>query len=156
MSKPTGYAGRGSRLEYSTDNLNFTNVAQIQQFESTGSKQTRVDQTNLLTPGPFTQDIPVQIDSGDFDFAGVLNPQDATYLALLHHHYAMTLLYWRVVLMDGTKFFFQAYVSEFKPFSVKWNKVNGWTGKLRVNGVIEGPLTVFDPNAFDPSAFQIF
>jgi hypothetical protein len=114
-----------------------------------------VDQTNLQTSGNFTTPMAVQIDAGEIDFAGVLNDNDPTYLALGQYHGSMTLLYWQVQLVDGTVFTFAAYISEFKPFSVKFNKANGWSGKLRLVGGMESPLSAFQPNAFDPNAFQV-
>lgn len=155
MSIPIAYIGRGTQLLYSLDNFNFTPVPQIQQFEPTGSKQTMVDQTNLSTPGYFTQPQAVQVDAGEIDFAGILNPQDPVYLALGTFHGANTLLYWRARLTDGSVFSFQAFVSEFQAFSAKWNKLYTWKGKLRIVGGLESPASAFQPDAFDPAAFQV-
>ena len=133
MSVPVTYAGRGTQLLYSADNITFLPVNQLQQFEPDSSKQTIVDQTNILS-GNFAQPLAVQVTAGDISFAGILNPQDASYLALLGFHRALTLAWWRAILVDGTVFAFQAYVVDFKPFSVKFNKLYGWSGKLRVAG----------------------
>ena len=46
-------------------------------------------------------------------------------------------------------------MSEFKPYSVKWNKTYGFSGKSRIVGGMESPLSAFQPNAFDPNAFQV-
>lgn len=156
MAVPVGYAGRGTRLQYSLDGITYMPVAQLQQFEPTGSRQAMVDQTNLSTPGTFTQPYPVQVDAGEIDFSGVLNPADLSYLVLGQLHGSKTLAYWRAALIDGVTFFsFQAYVSEFKPFSVKWNKIYGWSGKLRIVGGMESPFSAFQPDAFDNSDFEV-
>jgi len=138
---------------YSLDNLNFIAVAQLQQFEASGSKQTIIEQTNLSTPGNFTQYQAVQADGGEIDFAGVLNPGDVTYLTLGQLHGTLTLAWWRALLVDGSIFGFQAFVSELKPFSVKWNKLSTFSGKLRLTGGFQSPLGAFQPGAFDGLAF---
>lgn len=155
MAIPIAYAGRGTKLLYSLDNQNFTPVPQIQQFEPSGSKQTMVDQTNLSTAGNFTTPQAVEVDAGEIDFSGILNPQDPVYLALGSFHGAMTRVYWRAQLTDGSVFSFQAYVSEFKPFSAKKDKLYTWSGKLRLVGGMESPASAFQPDAFDPAAFQV-
>jgi hypothetical protein len=153
MSIPIGYNGRGTQLLWSLDNINFTPVAQLQQFEPTGSKQTLVDQTNLSTPGNFTVYQAVQADGGEIDFAGLLNPGDYTYLTLGQLHGNLVAAFWQARLVDGSVFSFQAFVSEFKPFTVKWNKLYTFSGKLRLTGGFQSPLGAFQPGAFDPLAF---
>jgi len=155
MPNPTVYGGRGTQLLYSLDNVTFVAVAQLQQFEPSGSKQTIIDQTNLSTPGTFTQKLAVQVDAGQIDFAGVLNPQDASYLALGQLHDALTLAYWRAQLVDGTVLNFQAFVCEFKAFAAKWNKLYTFSGKLQLTGGLNQAGT-FQADAFDPLAFATF
>jgi hypothetical protein len=137
MAIPIGYAGRGSQLMCSLDGINFTAVAQLQSFEPSGSKQTVVDQTNLLSPGNFTVALAVKVDSGEIDFAGILNAYDPTFVTLAQLHAALTLAYWRVTLIDGSQFTFQAFISEFKPFGVKITKLNTFSGKLRLAGAMQ-------------------
>lgn len=156
MSNPIGVPGRGSQLLYSTDNVNFTPVAQLQSFAPSGSKHQDVDQTNLLTPGVYGQHLPVLIDPGTVDLSGILNPQDLSYRALQHLHHSRQLVYWRVLLIDGTPYGFQAYVSEFLPFVAKWNKLHTWTAKLKLTTGMTGPECAFQPDAFDSDAYQIF
>ena len=134
MPIPTGYSGRGTLLSYSADNVTFTSLGQLQQFEHGGSKQTIVDQTNITTPENFTRALAVRVDAGEFDLTGVLNPQDPTYLALEQFHVANTLVYWKARLVDGSSFTFQAFVSEFKAFSAKVMKIYTWSAKLRLSG----------------------
>ena len=140
MANPIGYSGRGTKLSYSFDGVSFTAVAQLQQFKPSGSKQTIVDQTNLSSPGNFTQFLAVQADAGEIDFAGVLNPGDLTYLTLGQIHGNLALVFWRAQLIDGSIFGFQAFVSEFVPFDVKWNKLYTFSGKLRLSGGMQSPI----------------
>ena len=74
MATPQGYNGRGTVLEYSLDSVTWTAVPQIQQFEPDGSKQVMEDQTNLSSPGNFTQPFPVQVDSGEINLSGIYAP----------------------------------------------------------------------------------
>jgi hypothetical protein len=153
MSNPIAYSGRGTQLLYSLDDVTFTPVGQLQQFEPSGSKQVIVDQTNLSSPGNFTESAAVQIDAGEIDFSGVLNPGDLTYLTLGQLHGNLTLAYWRAQLVDGSIFGFQASVSEFKPFTAKWDKLYTFSGKLRLSGGMSSPIGTFQPSSFDPLAF---
>ena len=153
MAAPQGYNGRGTVLEYSLDSVTWTAVPQIQQFEPDGSKQVMEDQTNLSSPGNFTQPFPVQVDSGEINLSGIYAPLTGQ-LQLGTYHAAMTLLYWQAQLIDGSTFTFQAFVSQFKAFSVKINKVYTWTAKLRVvGGGIQSPASAFQAVAFDPLVF---
>jgi hypothetical protein len=151
-----GYAGRGTLLEYSLDNVTFTVLAQLQQFEPSGSKQTIIEQTNLSSPGNFAQFLAVQIDAGEISFSGVLNPEDLSYLTLLQLHGNMTLVYWWASLIDGSSFYFQAFVSEIVAFVAKWNKAYTFSGKLRLTGGMTSPLGTFDAATFDPLVFGAF
>lgn len=154
MANAVWYTGRGTVLSYSLDGQTWVALPQLQQFEPSGSKQTMVDQTNLQTQGNFTQPQAVQVDAGEVSFSGVYGGQ-IQQLLLGQYHGSMTLLYWQAQLVDGTFYTFQAFVSEFKPYSVKWNKTYGFSGKLRIVGGMESPLSAFQPNAFDPNAFQV-
>src|SRR5580692_6948192 len=118
MSIPIAYGGRGAQLLYSLTGSGYVPLAQLRQFEPAGSKQTLIDQTNTRSPDSFVHPLPVQVDSGEIDFSGALNPEDPTYLALTEFHNDMTLVYWQVILPDGSSSTFQAYVSQFKPFGV--------------------------------------
>jgi hypothetical protein len=137
MAIPIAYGGRGALLSYLVGG-GYVSLAQLRQFESGGSKQTLIDQTNTRSPDSFVHPLPVQVDSGEIDFSGALNPEDPTYLALSEFHNGMTLVTWQVTLPDGSSASFQAYVSEFKPFGVAWNKLLDFSGKLRLAGGLGG------------------
>lgn len=132
--------GAGSALQYSLDNTTFTKVAQLRKFAPAGSKQTMVDQTNILTPVPFTAPLAVRVDSGELDLDGILDPANGSQLALGQLHANLTLAWWKVILSDGTPWTFQALVSEFLPFQVDVGKAITFTAKLRISGGLTGPL----------------
>ena len=134
MPFPVGYLGRGSTLSYSADDVTFTPLGQVQSFDHSGSRQTIVDQTNILSPSNATQALAVRVDHGEIDIAALLDPQNVTYLALQQFHIGNTLVYWKVRLVDGSSFTFTAFVSEFKAFGVKLYKLDVWTAKLRLSG----------------------
>jgi hypothetical protein len=152
MAAPQAYCGRGTVLSYSPDAVTWTPVPQIQQFEPTGSKQTIIDQTNLSSPGNFTQPYAVQVDSGEIDFSGIYSGAIAQ-LLLGAYHASLTLLNWQAQLVDGSFYTFQAFVSEFKPFAAKFNKLYTWSGKLRIVGGMQSPLSTFQAGVFDPLVF---
>lgn len=132
--------GAGSSLQFSTDNVTFTKVAQLRQIKPGGSKQTMVDQTNILTPMPWTAPLAVRVDSGDLDIDGILDPANGSQLALGTLHKNMTLAWWKVLLSDGTPWTFQAFVSDYTPFAADVGKAMTFTAKLRIWGGLTGPL----------------
>ena len=154
MAVPRTYVGRGTKLLYSTDGSGFISVPQIKRFEPDGSRQIMADQTNLNSPGAFTQPYPTLIDCGGIDVQCVLDPQDPVYLALGAAHGRKTLLSWRAQLIDGSVFSFQAHIAEFKPFQVNVYKAYLYSFKLRIVGGMESPSSVFDPGVFDAGTFD--
>ena len=154
MAVPKAYNGRGTALLYTTDGLTYNPVPQIKRFEPDSSKQAMADQTNLTSPGDFTQPYPTLIDAGYVDVMCVLNPQDPAYLLLGEAHGRKMLLGWRVILVDGCVFGFQAYVAEFKPFSVNVYKTLTYSMRLRIAGGIESPISTFAPSVFAAGTFS--
>jgi hypothetical protein len=133
--------GYGSKFFLSTDGTTFAPVAQLKRFTpSTVSKQTMVDRTNILTPDNFTRTLAVRVDSGDIQLDGVLDAMNTNILSLGQAHANLTLLFFKVVLTDGTQYTFQGFVSEYTPFSVAYDKVITFSAKVRVNGAYSGPL----------------
>jgi hypothetical protein len=131
--------GYGSRLLMSSDNSHWTPVAQLKSFIPQGSRQTIVDRTNVMTPDNFTRPLPVRVDSGEIDLAGVLDPTNTGILQLGTAHATLAVYFFQAVLTDGTTYTFQAMVSEYVPFTVTYNKFLGFSAKLRVTGAITGP-----------------
>ncbi len=81
-------------------------------------------------------------------------------MLLGQYHGSMTPLFFRLQLAaiagEAPQFYsFQAYVSEFKPWAVSYNKFIPITGKLRLTGGMESPLSGFQPSGFDPAGFQV-
>jgi len=159
MANPIAYGGRGSQLLYSLDGVTYVPLAQLRQFESGGSKQAMVDQTNTRSSDAYTHPLAVQVDSGEIDFGGALNPEDPTYLALGEFHGGLNLIYWLVIFPDGSSTNFKAFVSEFKPFGVKWDKLLDWSGKLRLVGGfggIGGQTLIFGSTTLPGIATPVF
>lgn len=140
FGRPTyGYVGRGSRIFMSVDGVKWKPVAQLKKFLPQGSKQTIVDQTNVLTPDNFSRPLAARVDSGDIELSGVLDPQNTDILQLGTAHASLAAYFFKVVLTDGTEYDFQALVSEYVPFGVEYNKYIGFSAKLRVTGALTGP-----------------
>jgi hypothetical protein len=155
MGNPTTYNGRGSQLLYSLDQVNYTPVAQLTEFKHGGSEQNFVDQTNLATPDNFDRPYPTRIKAGEITFAGVLDPGDLTYLTLQQFHANLTLVNWRIILVDGSIYAYAAYVSHFVFWEVKVSRAYRFSGTLRIVGGMTSPQTAFQPSAFQEDAFQI-
>lgn len=134
------YPGYGAKLQTTTDGTDYFSIAQLQKILPSGSKQTTTDQTNLLTPDNFERPLAVLIDGGQIDIAGVLDPQNGSQLSLGTLHANLTLASWKLLLSDGvTTYSFNAYVSEYVPFTVQLSKALGFSAKLTVVGAMTGP-----------------
>jgi hypothetical protein len=135
------YPGYGSKLQCSTDAVHYFSIAQLRKIIPSGSKQSTVDQTNLLTPDSFTRPLATLIDAGQIEIEGVLDPQNGSQLQLGTLHAALTLAWWQVLLLsDGvTVYSFQARVAEYVPFTVQHNKALGFTAKLSLVGAMTSP-----------------
>lgn len=82
----------------------------------------------------------MQIDGGQIDIAGVLDPANGSQLELGTLHANLTLGTWRILLSDGiTVYQFNAYVAEYVPFTVQLSKALGFSAKLTVVGAMTGP-----------------
>jgi hypothetical protein len=136
----SGTPGYGSKLSFSLDNVTYTTVAQLRKITPQGSKQTMVDQTNILTAGNATAPLALRFDSGEISMDGVLIPEDGSQLQLGTLHAGLTLTYWKVLLSDGvTTWSFRGFLSEFVPFTVDVAKAMAFTAKIRVWGALTGP-----------------
>lgn len=150
------YPGYGSKLKISLDDgLTFVPIAQLKTFGPSGSKQQMLDQTSTATPGNFTQPLAVRVASGEFPIDGVLIPTDPSQVSLAAAHTGMLLATFLATLTNGTGYMFQAYVSEFVPFSVKVKNAITFSAKLTIVGGIFVLSGVFDVAAFDLNAFAV-
>jgi hypothetical protein len=133
--------GYGSKLFMSPSGAvgSFSAVAQLKSIVPQGSKQTVVDQTNILTPDNFSRPLAVRVDSGEINVEGVLDPANAQILQLGTAHASLQLYFFQLVLPDGTQWTFQGLVIEFVPFSVAYNKFLSFSAKIRVSGALAGP-----------------
>jgi hypothetical protein len=147
-------AGVGSKLSYSLDNgVTYTEVALLRKVKPDNSKQTILDQTNILTAGNGDAPLPVRFSSGEIQIDGVLSPltsldglplpsqQNISQLTLGQLHANLQIVNWKLLLADGvTTWTWQASVSEYKPFDVDVMKAVIFSAKLRVWGALTGPL----------------
>jgi hypothetical protein len=137
----SGIGSVGSKLSYSTDNIHFTQVAQLRKFQGPQSKQIIVDQTNILTAGNSDAPLAVRFSSGEAQMDGVVSPQDSSQLTLGELHANLTLVYWQLLYSDGvTLWKFQGFVSEYKPFDLDVMKAVVFSAKIRISGALTGPL----------------
>jgi hypothetical protein len=131
----------GSKLQFSTDNVHFTAVAQLRKAKPVGSKQTIVDQTNILTDPSGDAPYAARVSAGELQMDGVLSPQDSSQLTLGQLHVQRTLAWWKVLLSDGiTVWTFQGFVSEYLPFDLDVMKAVAFSAKIRISGALTGPL----------------
>ena len=142
--RSNGIPAAGSKLNMSSSGNvgTFVPVAQLQKIAPEGSKQTIVDQTNLLTPDVGDRPLPVRVVSGEIDIAGVLDPQNTSILQLGVAHANLGIYYFEMVLSDGTLYTFQGCVAEYVPFDLDVKKAVGFTAKIRVSGLLTGPAGV--------------
>jgi hypothetical protein len=155
---PVSYNGRGTVLQVSQDGTNFLSTGQLTKIEPGGSKQKIVDATDLgAAQLGFTTPLAVQVESGELACEGVLNPQDPVTQLLGQLHGSLALASFLVTLSDNlTSYYFQGYVSDWKPFSVALGKMLRISWKLRIVGALCATTdSAFQPNAFQPQAFQI-
>lgn len=131
--------GYGSKIFMSTDGVKYQPVAQLKSFIPQGSKQTVLDQTNVLTPDSFSRPLAVMVDSGEIELQGVLDPQNSGILQLGSAHVSLAVCFFKIVLADGTEYDFQALVTDYVPFSVTYNKFISFSARLRVSGAFAGP-----------------
>lgn len=132
----------GSKLGFNASSSSgpFTTVAQLRKAAPQGSKQTIVDQTNILTAGNGDAPIAVRFAGGEIDISGVLSPQDGSQLTLGQLHANLTLAWWQLLLADGmTVWTFQGYVSEYVPWALDINKAVVFSAKIRISGAFTGP-----------------
>jgi hypothetical protein len=116
-------------------------VAQLRKLQGPQSKQTIVDQTNILTTGNGDAPLAVRFSSGEAQMDGVVNPGSSSQLTLGQLHANLTLAYWKLLESDGmTTWTWQGYVSEYKPFDLDVMKAVLFTAKIRVWGALTGPL----------------
>jgi Lambda phage tail tube protein, TTP len=137
----TALASVGTKLEFSLDGVHYTTVAQVRKLTPQGSKQTFVDQTNILTPGNGDAPLPVRFSSGEMQMDGVLAPQDSSQLTLGQMHAALTVAFWRARFSDGvTVWVWQGSVSNYVPFDFSVMKAGAFSATIRITGAYTGPM----------------
>lgn len=138
----TAVVSIGSKLSFSLDNVHFTKVAQIRKFQGPNSKQTIVDQTNLLTAGNGDAPLAVRFSSGEAQMDGIVSPQSSSQLTLGQLHASLTVVYWQLLLSDGiTVWSWIGSVSEYKPWDLDVLKAVVFSAKIRIAGALTSPLS---------------
>jgi len=132
----TVYMGRGSKLQISADGINFLTVAQLQKFAFSGLKTVLVDTTNLRSPGNAKENLPVQVDSGEVTFSGVLNPHDAVALDIPSLQFGLAQISVKIIVPDGTTYSFMGSISEYVPVAVEYSKALTFSGKINISGAL--------------------
>jgi hypothetical protein len=134
----------GCQLMFSANGTTYTTVAQLRKFKGPESKQTIVDQTNILTAGNGDAPLAARYSSGEAEMDGVFKPQSSSQLTLGQLHANLTNAFWKLLLSDGvTVYTWQGFVSDYLPFDLDITKAIAFTAKIRVWGSITGPLGAF-------------
>lgn len=135
----SSFAARGSKLQRSPDDATFTTVAEVLKITQGGSKSDLADVTNMDSPSSFREKLPTLLDSGDITFDCNWVPGSAIQTQLTTDFNNQTLLYWKILLPNGTNgVSFQAYVTD-KNFDLPIDKQGTKSLKL----TITGPVTEF-------------
>ena len=138
---PTGYQGRGTQIAFATTsggvvNSAYTNATQLEKFSKSGVKTEFDDITCLDSPGVNKFPFPVMFDNGKWDFSGVFNPQDTAQQAMMAYGQGLTLLGYKVTLIDGSTYVGLCYIDGFQsPSEVDPKKALRYSGAVMVFGV---------------------
>jgi predicted secreted protein len=133
------FAARSSKLQRSPDNSTFTTIAEVLKINGSGGKSDLADVTNMDSPSSFREKLPTLLDSGDVSFDVNWIPGNTTQTQLTTDFNNQTLLYWKILLPNGTNgLTFQAYVTD-KNFDLPIDKQGTKSLKL----TITGPITEF-------------
>lgn len=133
-------AGAGTKLNMSaTLSGPYVPVAQLKTIKPKGSRQTVVDQTNLLTPDNFDRWLATRVSSGQVELMGVLDPTNTSILQLGTAHASLALYFFQLVLSDGTQYSFAGLVSEYVPFDVSHAKAVAFSAVITISGSMTGP-----------------
>jgi predicted secreted protein len=137
----TGLAGRGAHLQRSPDGVTYTTLAQVKSFQQSGSKQDYDDITTMDSPSSFREYLATLNDSGEMGFDLIFLPGSSIQQQLRTDFNNQTLLYWKVVLSNGTNgVSFTAYVQSPGDLDNKVDKAVVRSGaKLKITG----PVTEF-------------
>lgn len=139
------FAGRGSKLQYSTNpsSIAYTVAAEIKTIQFSGVKMDLADVTNMESSN-FREWLPTLNDSGELSFTGNMIPNDATESDLIGFFNNQTLVTFQVILPPNVaqgyptslgSFTFKAFVSGFDR-SIPVDKEASISGKLKITGQI--------------------
>ena len=139
MANPVGFQGRGTAIAFTvapvTGGSVYTAMAQLEKFSKTGTKVDMDEITCLDSPGTNAFPFPVMVDNGKWQGEGVYNAQDPTQNAMLGYMQAMTLLGYKITLVDGSTFVGLCYISNFEAPTIEVKKANRFKFEVAVFGV---------------------
>lgn len=138
------FAPIGSKLEIEilagSPPPGFTEIAEIQHIQRTGSKSDLVDVTNMQSTGGYREYLATLRDAGDVSFSGNYIPNDATQQALQDLFDGATLVNCKIVLPPAGTFTtslgtwaFKAYVQS-NDYDLPHDKEGKISGKLKITG----------------------
>ena len=139
------FAGRGSKLQYSTNppSVSYTELAELKSISISGAKYDLADITNMQSSN-FREWLPTLADSGELSVAGNYIPNDATQSDLLGFFNNATLVTWEIVLPASAQqgfptslgmLTFKAYVSA-RDLSIPMDKEASVSIKLKITGAV--------------------
>lgn len=135
MANPKGYAGRGTIIEFSNDGTTYVAMPQLEKFEKTGSS-TEYDQIECIdSPGVNDFPFPVMVKNGNYSASGPYDPQNPGITQLQANQQALWVGYYRVTMIDGSKFTGQCSVSKFETPKVDVKKAVRFDFEVRIFGV---------------------
>lgn len=136
MSNPVSYRGRGSVIQLSPDGVTYTALPQLDKFDHSGGDVTKVETTCLDSPGTGKFWQPVDTDHKDWDFSGILDPQNLAIQQAAVYFQTMALIYFKVTLPDSpaTIFAGQCYMASFKLLNADVKDTLKFAGKLLIQG----------------------
>lgn len=139
MAIPVGYAGRGTIIAFTPTPVSgssvYTPMPQLTKFERTGAKVDFDDATCLDSPGNNKFPIAIVVDNGKYSAEGIFDPQNPGIVAIMGPLQAMSLLGYKMTLIDGTIATGLCFVSQFEGPKVDVYKVNRFSFEVMIYGV---------------------
>jgi predicted secreted protein len=112
----------------------FTQLAEVQTIQRSGSKSDLVDVTNMQSTGGYREKLATLRDGGEVSFTANYIPDDTTQISLQTLFDDATLRNWEIVLPQGKgQWNFAAYVSS-NDYDLPFDKEGKISAKLTITG----------------------
>jgi len=112
----------------------FTELAEVQTIQRSGSKSDLVDVTNMQSVGGYREYLATLRDAGDVSFTANYIPKDLTQTELQSLFDGATLRNWQIVLPEDLGYWaFKAYVQS-NDYDLPHDKEGKISGKLKITG----------------------